>query len=316
MRGRIDKGMEENSLYQQVNNWIYRNARPLDLARWQYHFEQGKKEAVIDALSAYQNKDGGFGYALEADAWNPNSAPIQVFQAIELLNEIGFEEKGHPLIQGILRYLGSGQDYKEGIWLTMVESNNDYPHAPWWNTSGQSSCHDRFNPSAGLAGFGLYYSERGSSLYEKCASIAKEAAEYILASDKLDMHVQRCFIAMTDFCKKAGITDLYDIDRVEGKLKILVNNTITRDTSVWADSYICKPSFFFHSRTSSFYQENKDIADYEVEFISKNRNREGVWNVTWGWGAYPEQWAISELWWKADIAIKNMLFLKNISREA
>ncbi len=24
--------------------WIYRNARPIDFARWQFHFENGKKE--------------------------------------------------------------------------------------------------------------------------------------------------------------------------------------------------------------------------------------------------------------------------------
>lgn len=46
---------------------VYRNARPLDFARWQYHFENGGKEAVLRALSYYQNKDGGFGYALELD---------------------------------------------------------------------------------------------------------------------------------------------------------------------------------------------------------------------------------------------------------
>lgn len=307
--------MKESSLYQQVQKWIYRNARPLDLARWQYHFEQGKKEAVIDALSAYQNPDGGFGHALEADAWNPNSAPIQVFNAIELLNEIDFEEREHPLIQGIVHYLDSGQDYENGFWLTTVESNNDFPHAPWWSSNGQSSCHDSFNPSAGLAGFGLFYSEKGSNLYGKCASVAKAAAEYVLSSDQLDMHVLRCMIALNDFCKKAGITDLYDIERVEDKLKKLVYNSITRDTSVWAGSYSCKPSFFFHSRNSSFYQENQVIADYEVEFICKNRNREGIWDVTWGWGAYPEQWELSKLWWQGDIAIKNMLFLKNIGGE-
>ncbi len=307
--------MKEDLLYQQVRNWMYRNARPLDLARWQYHFEQGKKEAVIDALIVYQNEDGGFGHALEADAWNPYSAPIQVFHAIELLNEIGPPEKQHPILRGIVNYLSSGQDYEDGLWLGVVESNNGYPHAPWWQKDSQGSGHDRFNPSAGLAGFGLCYSEKGSSLYDRCASIAKAAAEYVLASDQLDMHVLRCFIAMTEFCKRAGVTDLFEIDLMEDKLTVLVNNTITRDTSVWIDSYICKPSFFFRDRNSSFYEGNQDISDYETDFIKSTRDQEGVWEVTWGWAAFPEQWAISKQWWKADIAIKNMLFLKNIGSE-
>ena len=30
--------------FQSIKRWMYRNARPLDLARWQYHFENGNYE--------------------------------------------------------------------------------------------------------------------------------------------------------------------------------------------------------------------------------------------------------------------------------
>lgn len=56
--------------YEGIRRWMYRNARPLDLARWRFHFEGGGAAPVLEALSAYQNEDGGFGHALEADAWN------------------------------------------------------------------------------------------------------------------------------------------------------------------------------------------------------------------------------------------------------
>lgn len=39
--------------FEKARAFIYRNARPLDLARWQYHFEGGSKEAVLTALAAY-----------------------------------------------------------------------------------------------------------------------------------------------------------------------------------------------------------------------------------------------------------------------
>ena len=60
-----------NITFKKAREFMYRNARPLDLARFQYHFENGSKEAVINALSYYQNEDGGFGHAVEADCWNP-----------------------------------------------------------------------------------------------------------------------------------------------------------------------------------------------------------------------------------------------------
>ena len=46
---------------EKARSFIYRNARPLDLARWQFHFEGGSPEAVLNALSYYQNADGGWG---------------------------------------------------------------------------------------------------------------------------------------------------------------------------------------------------------------------------------------------------------------
>ena len=58
--------------YEQARNFIYKNARPLDIARWKYLFENGSKEDVLTALNAYQNEDGGFGSVLEPDCWNPN----------------------------------------------------------------------------------------------------------------------------------------------------------------------------------------------------------------------------------------------------
>lgn len=46
---------------EKAQEFIYRNARPLDLARWNYLFENGDKENVLKILSSYQNEDGGFG---------------------------------------------------------------------------------------------------------------------------------------------------------------------------------------------------------------------------------------------------------------
>lgn len=61
--------------------FVYRNARPLDIARWNYLFENGDKQDVIKYLMAYQNPDGGFAHALESDCWNRQSTPVQTWVA-------------------------------------------------------------------------------------------------------------------------------------------------------------------------------------------------------------------------------------------
>lgn len=45
-----------------ARDWVYRSVRPVDLARWRYHFEVADNAAVLEALAAYQKEDGGFGH--------------------------------------------------------------------------------------------------------------------------------------------------------------------------------------------------------------------------------------------------------------
>lgn len=302
-------------LYNKARTFIYRNARPLDLARWQYHFEGGSKEAVLNALTSYQNEDGGFGHALEPDSWNPNSTPIQTWTATEILREINFTDKEHPVIQGILRYLSSGKDFHENFWYTIVKSNNDYPHAPWWQTESDSTCNNNYNPTSCFAGFIIRYADQDSDLYQLGCRIAKEAYEDYFSGELLnDMHTVSCYIRLMQYCEEAGATGIIDLSALKDRLKLQVKSSITHDISEWETGYICKPSQFFNTTDSVFYCDNKEIADYECEFIIISQLADGSWNIPWGWNEYPDEWAISRNWWKGYVLNMNMLYLKGMGR--
>ncbi|MBU1093233.1 MAG: hypothetical protein KKH01_02090 [Firmicutes bacterium] len=302
-------------IYKQSRQFIYRNARPLDLARWQYHFENGSKEAVLTALSAYQNEDGGFGHALEPDSWNPNSSPIQTWTATEILREIDFTDNTHPIIQGILSYLASGKDFESKFWYNTVLSNNDYPHAPWWHTDNNSTCHHSYNPTACLAGFIVRFADRDSDLYQLGCRIAKEAYNAYFSQDLLgDMHTATCYIRLWQYCDDIGMVDFIDLTALKERLREQVKHSITKNIDEWETGYICKPSQFFNTLCSIFYTDNRDIAYYECDFIIKSQLDDGSWNIPWGWNGYPEEWSISKNWWKGNGAILNMLYLRGMGR--
>lgn len=305
-----------NQTFEKARAFVYRNARPLDLARWQYHFEGGSKDAVLTALASYQNEDGGFGHALEPDAWNLNSAPIQTWTATEILREIDFTDNTHPVIQGILRYLETTSDFNGHYWYANVQSNNDFPRAPWWGFSGDPNhrCNN-YNPTACLAGFIIRFADKGSALYKLGCGIAKEAFEaYIVQGLLNDMHSGLCYIRLWQYCEEAVVTDLIDLPALKEKLLSQVKSCITQNTAEWETSYICKPSQFFNTRDSVFYSDNNDIADYECEYIAKSQLEDGSWAIPWGWNDYPEEWAVSKNWWKGNGAILNMPYLKGMGR--
>ena len=304
------------SVMEKAREFIYRNARPLELAQWQYHFENGSKENVLAVLSFYQNKDGGFGHALEADSWNPNSSPVQTWAATEILKKINFSDSNHKIIKGILDYLQSGRDFDGHFWYNIIKSNNDFPHAQWWYAKDDNNitC-TNYNPTVCLAGFIIRFADKNSRLFQLGCRIAKEAAAQLMSDErKNDMHTISCYIRFLQYCTETKINEIIDLQALENKLTEQVNNLLTRNTTEWKTSYICKPSQFFNSSNSIFYINNEDIAEYECEYIVKTQLEDGSWDIPWKWKDFPREWAVSKNWWKSGLIIANMLYLQGFGK--
>ena len=296
-------------IFEKARNFVYQNARPLDFARWMYLFENGSKQDVLKVLAAYQNADGGFGHALEPDCWNPNSSPVQTWTATQIIKEIRLEDKEHPIIQGILNYLSSGKDFDGHTWANTIPTNNDHPHAPWWGL--YPNAEPTYNPTASLIGFILKYADKNSRLFEFARVLAQEAWGYFTSRFPLDaMHTVANFVDLFQYLKESGNDGLLNMVEFNRLLQAQIQHVVTYDTSRWAVDYVCKPSLFISNKASDFYKENKAICAYECEFLSNTQEADGTWAITWGWGDYPQEWSISKNWWKSDLIIKNLKFLK------
>ena len=105
-----------NQIFERARSFMYRNARPIDLARWKLHFEGGSPEEILSCLAAYQNPDGGFGHGLECDALNPESSPMQTWSATTYLRLIDMYDPANPIVAGLLNYLTSGRDFDGYRW--------------------------------------------------------------------------------------------------------------------------------------------------------------------------------------------------------
>jgi hypothetical protein len=269
----------------------------------------------LAALSEYQNEDGGFGHALEADCFNPLSSPIQTWAATEILWETGLDED-HPIIQGILKYLESGKDFNGKCWTRTVPSNNDYPHAQWWTYDVTSYDTITYNPTAALAGFALRFASKESNLYIKCLNIVREAIIYLKESDECnEMHVLACYLRMLQYCHKTGLDKELSMNEIEEVLFQKIDKTLTKDRELWDSNYVCKPSQFIMDKESFLYHNFKELADYECDFIRNTQSSDGTWSVNWQWDKYSAQWHIAVNWWKAHLIISNLKYLKALSMD-
>ena len=302
-----------NAAYERARTFMYRNARPLDLTRFQYHFENGSKEAVMNVLACYQNEDGGFGHAVEADCWNPHSTPLHCGAAGDIMREIDIEDARHPVVQGLLRWYAGGEHFDGKTWALTVESNNDYPHAPWWYSESVSSCHTDYNGTAQIAGFIARYAERDGELFQLGVRIANEAVSALSPEGLTDMHTCACYVKMAKLFERAGTAEYIPFAELKEKLHKSVNKLIEADTSKWG-GYVCRPSRFIHSKDCEFYADNREAADYECQYIINTQLADGSWDIPWGWNDYPDEWAISRNWWKGQVIIENLLYLKGMGR--
>lgn len=302
-------------MYDFVRKWIYKNARPLEYSLWQFLFENGSQDAVIDILMQYQNEDGGFGHALEADNWNPGSTPVTTNHAIKILSMIGCDEASHPIHQGIQKYLSSEKELYDYGWPFTIQSNDDFPHAPWWNYSEEQNEKEYYGVTAGLTAYVLKYFSPEKEIYQKAQQFAERMIR-LLEEDKAygDMGLEG-LICLVEILQSLGNT-VYDFDYLYEKLSKKVTQAIEYDTEKWK-YYGVRPSNYIQTPNSKFYLQNKEIVKKELEYLIATFPKDDVWGITWTWfenmEKYEKYFTISENWWKASKAIENMLFLRNFS---
>ncbi|MDR1599053.1 MAG: hypothetical protein LBS11_04175 [Oscillospiraceae bacterium] len=156
--------------FMRLRKLVYRSARPLDFTKWKYLFENGSCEDFLSVLSSYQNEDGGFGYNIECNNWNPNSSPYTVCVALDYLDTVGDCVSGtkDKMVMDIIKYLVSGAYLTENGWVGMqgIPTNNDFSHLPWFHYDPKKATEADIGVTKRLSDFILKYADKNSDIYQ------------------------------------------------------------------------------------------------------------------------------------------------------
>jgi hypothetical protein len=132
--------------FARAEDFIWRNARLIDRQLFAYQYKGGSADAVLRALRAYQNSDGGFGNGLEPDMRTPTSQPVPAQHALEYIIAAGGDA---ALVSEICGYLPSITTAEGGVPF-VLPSVRAHPRAPWWETGDNPPA--SINPTASLVG--------------------------------------------------------------------------------------------------------------------------------------------------------------------
>ena len=288
-----------------AKQFILQNTRPVDLAVYQYHFENGSNNKVIDELSKYQNEDGGFGHGLEADYWNPNSSPIATNDAIITLFRVGALEKNSEIVNGIVQYLESHDSFDEAKkrWLFAIDSNKDYPHAIWWEKD-DDGIHG-FNPTISLATFLVCYGNR-TLLYE---DIIREGIKYLEETHDVSGDALKCYLLSYELLQNNHIFDIIDLEYFKNLICKRIHDAICKDIEKYGVEYVPMPSDFFSGTYLEFITpEIRVLIDAEKGILGKLQKEDGGFDISWEWCTpYPE-FDQARNWWRPRLTIDKLLF--------
>jgi len=300
--------------FEEIRSWVSRNARPLEFALWQYHFENGSKEVVLSALAMYQNVDGGFGKTIEPDNWNPESTPYASDYAINILRQIDFTDINHPLYQGVLHYLKNTPHRGENGWNFSVPANDRFPHAVWWqyNEEGNSK-NQNIGITASLSGFILRYANADTELYRVALKYTDILLDRLLSDDNYGDMGLLGFCALYQDLDAARLRNRFDLSFLEKKTRSLIQEHFHE--YVWSNhqdmaTVLPTPSVYY-------YKGNEQAVLDSLDELIDIRPQNGVWGIPWEWydgGAYAKEFAISENWWRSYKAIEKLLFLRSYGR--
>ncbi len=297
--------------FAKAKDFINRTGRPLDRARFRFHFEQGSPSDVIAELAKFQNPDGGFATYLESDSRWTGSSPNGTRVALKILTDVKAPPQD-PRVQAAVKYLLSTFDQSTGTWRALPKEANAAPHAPWWHVheeTGKCDVDSPVFPTAALAG----YLQRYDSLLPRdfLKRITDASLKYLADSP---VKMQMSDIDMLTELVRLLPPDHPQREAAIQKLRTVLAAVVERDPDKWT-TYGIQPLSFIDSLHSPFYPGLEKEAAANVDYILRTQKEDGGWPLNWSWAEVdPAAWKIAEQEWRAVMTLEKLERLEGFHR--
>lgn len=296
--------------WQKALDYIDTHARPIDRAFAHYYFSGGSATAVRDALTAFQNADGGFGQSMEPDFRLDASSPLATSVALQYAVEIGLGADD-PMMQRAVQYLVTSFDSTANRWHAVPLSVNEAPHAPWWTVdakTGRSGVEDSWaNPSAELVGYlWRYRAWVPDDFLERATDMAMRALEDMPA--QCGLHNFLCYQRLADMMAEPLKS------RILALLRSALPLTVDTDPASWAH-YGAEPLALAPSPQAPFVSALAQSIPANLDYRIEQQQEDGSWRPNWSWfGQYDDVWPQSEQEWAGYLTVKNLKTLQDFGR--
>ncbi len=288
--------------------FIQQQARPLEKQLFSFHFESGSASDVLNALSAHQNEDGGFGHALEPDFRLKDSSPMATTVGLQILREVGCTDN-EPMVKRAIDYLI--KNYRKDLqrWVSVPEAVNEVAHAPWWHFAGEGEVGFSANPSAEIVAHLWHFKALSDESFRKTVlSLALDLLKN--TPDKLEFHDMLCWLWLI----KSDHVPQDAQQTVRAKMIAATPHVITTDPEQWS-GYSAKPLWFAPSPEAPLADILTQSVQVNLDYEIEHQDEDGAWSPIWNWGdSFPDVWSAAKREWQGVLTLNLLKSFKAYDR--
>lgn len=296
--------------FEKAKRWILENGRPLEKALMKFHFDSESSQRGIDALKTFQNKDGGFGNAIEPDLRTSASSILGTSIAFQVLRSLMDENKDLNIVKSAIQFILKNYNETDQSWRIIPNEAENLPHAPWWNQTGREGNFQGFhlNPTAEILGYLYDYKDFVSD--EMLWTLSARVLNGLKSLREIEMHDFLC-------CKRLfESNNLVDTFRqeVESELIRLLDSCIVKDSAKWG-GYGLRPLQVADSPDSVFFNKLQESVEENLDYEVDTQDSSGVWFPTWSWGDnFPDEWNKAKKEWMGIVTLDKLNLLRKFGR--
>lgn len=280
--------------------FVQATARDVDKALLAYHLQDGPATAVLDALTPYQNPDGGFGRALEPDFRLDASSPMATSVALQYCVAVG-AAVAQPIVQKAIRYLSD--TYQAGdFWYATDAQVNDAPHAFWWHVDDLTPPDDVHwpNPSAELLGYLHQYAGLVPPKLLTRATARAQAnldSSPIISGDAVQKYNILCWQRARPYLPDALAT------AVTAKIRATYQQWNPTSPETFGELSVVA---FAPTPQSILAQQFPTLVDQLLDQEIARQGDDGGWWPAWHWGQYEDVWPTAEREWAGKLTAETL----------
>lgn len=308
------KYIDSNTLTNIEKN-LFNKARDIDVCLYNglFYEGQGFNEMILDALTAFQNKDGGFGNGLYIDNYDTNSSVYQTYEALRLIDISFIEPKTdnelYPyLLNKIGNYLYNRCEIIENKWNPFIDSTKNYAHSNLFENTKENRKLFGVHPTLAIVGYTLKLYPPTKAYYKKALKMANALILELLNKDSYTKYE---FISINSFLNSVKDLNLFsNLDELKNKVINVAKKNVTLDFANYDAILPLDVALYINDD-----KELNNKKDEQLDFIINSIANHGLWeyNRSWGNSNYPEEDS-AKLKWLGAITVKYLYILTLYSR--